>query len=114
MLRFFLIQCQGHHCGGSGSGSSEDRTRDLWILSQRSKFLVLLQNPMPEDFRSFVYVYFRLRYASDLRNILDDDNVCTAPIMAYKNILEFVHSSKTIADADSYDEKGMHNADHII
>ncbi|GFT33781.1 transposable element Tcb1 transposase [Trichonephila clavipes] len=37
----------------------------------------------------------------------DDDNVCTAPIMADKDILEFVKSSKNIIDADSDDENEM-------
>uniref|UniRef100_A0A8C4RRF5 Tigger transposable element-derived protein 4 n=1 Tax=Erpetoichthys calabaricus TaxID=27687 RepID=A0A8C4RRF5_ERPCA len=41
---------------------------------------------------------------------VDDDNVCTAPIMADKDILEFVQSSKNIIDADSDDENEMNNA----
>ncbi|GFT13638.1 hypothetical protein TNCV_3831091 [Trichonephila clavipes] len=39
-----------------------------------------------------------------------DDNVCTAPIMADKDILEFVQNSKNIVDADSKDEHEMNNA----
>ncbi|GFY36495.1 transposon Ty3-I Gag-Pol polyprotein [Trichonephila clavipes] len=41
---------------------------------------------------------------------IDDDNVCTAPIMADKDILEFVQNSKNIIDADSDDENKMNNA----
>ncbi|GFW74607.1 DDE-1 domain-containing protein [Trichonephila clavipes] len=39
-----------------------------------------------------------------------EDNVCIAQIMADKNILEFVQSSKNITDADSDDENEMNNA----
>ncbi|GFS96474.1 hypothetical protein TNCV_17881 [Trichonephila clavipes] len=39
-----------------------------------------------------------------------DDNVCTARIMTYKDILEFVQSSKNIIDRDSDDEL----IDHLI
>ncbi|GFS52056.1 hypothetical protein TNCV_1104781 [Trichonephila clavipes] len=39
-----------------------------------------------------------------------DDNVCTAPIMADKDILDFVQSSKNTIDADSDDENEMTNA----
>ncbi|GFT13594.1 hypothetical protein TNCV_3830681 [Trichonephila clavipes] len=42
---------------------------------------------------------------------VDDDNVCTAPIMA--DILEFVESSKNIIDADSDDENEMNSAASI-
>uniref|UniRef100_A0A8C4SEN5 HTH CENPB-type domain-containing protein n=1 Tax=Erpetoichthys calabaricus TaxID=27687 RepID=A0A8C4SEN5_ERPCA len=41
---------------------------------------------------------------------VDDDNVCTAPIMTDKDILEFVQSSKNIIDADSDNENEMNNA----
>ncbi|GFV58544.1 rho guanine nucleotide exchange factor 17 [Trichonephila clavipes] len=41
---------------------------------------------------------------------LDDDNVCTAPIMADKHILEFVQSSNNIIDADSEDKNEMNIA----
>ncbi|GFS51743.1 hypothetical protein TNCV_614071 [Trichonephila clavipes] len=44
------------------------------------------------------------------KEIVDDDNVCTASIMADKSILEFVQSSKSIIDADYDDEKEMNNA----
>ncbi|GFT06530.1 uncharacterized protein TNCV_3356511 [Trichonephila clavipes] len=37
---------------------------------------------------------------------IDDGNVCTAPIIADKDNLEFVYSSKNIIDTDSDDEKG--------
>ncbi|GFX22218.1 hypothetical protein TNCV_2950641 [Trichonephila clavipes] len=37
----------------------------------------------------------------------EDDNVCTAPIMTYKVILEFVQSTKNIIDVDSNDENEM-------
>ncbi|GFW69469.1 hypothetical protein TNCV_488181 [Trichonephila clavipes] len=40
--------------------------------------------------------------------IVDDDNSCAAPIMADKDILEFVQSSKNIIDTDSENE--MNNA----
>ncbi|GFS63870.1 hypothetical protein TNCV_1128791 [Trichonephila clavipes] len=40
---------------------------------------------------------------------VDDDNVYTAPIKANKDILEFVHSSKSIIDADSDDENETNN-----
>ncbi|GFX99124.1 hypothetical protein TNCV_2493051 [Trichonephila clavipes] len=38
------------------------------------------------------------------------DDLCTASIMADKDILECVQSSKNISDADSDDEKEMNNA----
>ncbi|GFY26386.1 SCAN domain-containing protein 3 [Trichonephila clavipes] len=38
---------------------------------------------------------------------VDDDNVCTAPIMADKDILKFVQSSKNISDTDVDDENEM-------
>ncbi|GFU73265.1 hypothetical protein TNCV_167481 [Trichonephila clavipes] len=41
---------------------------------------------------------------------IDDDNACTSPIMAEKDILEFVQSSKNIIDADSDEENEMNNA----
>ncbi|GFX66742.1 ig-like and fibronectin type-III domain-containing protein 2 [Trichonephila clavipes] len=41
---------------------------------------------------------------------VDDDNLYTAPIMADKDILEFVQGSNNIFDADSDDEKEMTNA----
>ncbi|GFY36121.1 hypothetical protein TNCV_4844931 [Trichonephila clavipes] len=40
---------------------------------------------------------------------VDDDNVCTATIMADKDILEFVQSSKNIIDGDSEDKNEMNN-----
>ncbi|GFV39268.1 hypothetical protein TNCV_1229701 [Trichonephila clavipes] len=40
---------------------------------------------------------------------VDDDNVCTAPIMADKDILEIDKSSKDIIDADSDNENGMNS-----
>ncbi|GFU91371.1 hypothetical protein TNCV_2541391 [Trichonephila clavipes] len=39
-----------------------------------------------------------------------EGNVCTASIMADKDILEFVQISKYIIDADSEDEKEIYNA----
>ncbi|GFV37035.1 hypothetical protein TNCV_2381821 [Trichonephila clavipes] len=41
---------------------------------------------------------------------VDDDNECTDPIMADKDILEFIQSSKGIIDADYDDEKEINNA----
>ncbi|GFX48547.1 hypothetical protein TNCV_584451 [Trichonephila clavipes] len=41
---------------------------------------------------------------------VDDDNVCTAPIMADKGISEFVQSKKNTIDADSNDENEINNA----
>ncbi|GFW30173.1 hypothetical protein TNCV_1054841 [Trichonephila clavipes] len=41
---------------------------------------------------------------------VDDANVCTAPVMTDKHILEFVQSAKNIFDADSYSEKEINNA----
>ncbi|GFW85807.1 hypothetical protein TNCV_854561 [Trichonephila clavipes] len=38
---------------------------------------------------------------------VDNDKVCTAPLMADKSISEFVQSSKNIIDADSDDENEM-------
>ncbi|GFW10185.1 hypothetical protein TNCV_1849021 [Trichonephila clavipes] len=38
-----------------------------------------------------------------------DDNICTAPKMAEKDILEFVQSSKNMIDANSEDENEMNN-----
>ncbi|GFV61136.1 hypothetical protein TNCV_2100111 [Trichonephila clavipes] len=42
--------------------------------------------------------------------LVDDDNVCTAPNMADKDILEIVQNSKNIIHADSDGEKEMNNA----
>ncbi|GFY28539.1 hypothetical protein TNCV_4149701 [Trichonephila clavipes] len=39
-----------------------------------------------------------------------DDNVCTAPIIADKDILKSVQSSKNVIDADSDDENETNNA----
>ncbi|GFS78692.1 hypothetical protein TNCV_3148681 [Trichonephila clavipes] len=39
-----------------------------------------------------------------------DDNVCTAPIMADKGILESVQSSKNVIDSDFKDENEINNA----
>ncbi|GFV73932.1 uncharacterized protein TNCV_2641961 [Trichonephila clavipes] len=39
-----------------------------------------------------------------------NDNVCTATIMAGKDILQFVQSSKNFIDVDSDDESEMNNA----
>ncbi|GFV46073.1 hypothetical protein TNCV_1256311 [Trichonephila clavipes] len=39
-----------------------------------------------------------------------DGNVCAAPIMADKDILEFVQSSKNIIGTDSNEENEMNNA----
>ncbi|GFS52405.1 hypothetical protein TNCV_4851041 [Trichonephila clavipes] len=41
---------------------------------------------------------------------VDDDNVRTDPIMADKDILDFVQSSKRIIDADFGDENEMNHA----
>ncbi|GFW72941.1 hypothetical protein TNCV_830641 [Trichonephila clavipes] len=41
---------------------------------------------------------------------VNDDNVSTTPIMADKEILEFIESSKNIIDANSDDENEMNNA----
>ncbi|GFT29662.1 hypothetical protein TNCV_4890881 [Trichonephila clavipes] len=41
---------------------------------------------------------------------VDDDNICTVPIMADKDILEFVQSSKNIIDTNYDDENEMNNA----
>ncbi|GFV32275.1 SCAN domain-containing protein 3 [Trichonephila clavipes] len=41
---------------------------------------------------------------------VNDDNMCTAPIMADKDILEFVKSSKNIIEVYSDDENEMNNA----
>ncbi|GFV43116.1 SCAN domain-containing protein 3 [Trichonephila clavipes] len=41
---------------------------------------------------------------------VEEDNVCTAPIVAGKHILELVQCSKNIIDADSEDENEMNNA----
>ncbi|GFX05545.1 hypothetical protein TNCV_3434491 [Trichonephila clavipes] len=44
----------------------------------------------------------------------DDDNMCIAPIMADKDILEFVQSSKNIIDTDSDDENETNNAAPVL
>ncbi|GFV08951.1 hypothetical protein TNCV_3821941 [Trichonephila clavipes] len=41
---------------------------------------------------------------------VEDDNVFKAPIMADKDILKFVQSSKNIMDADSNDGNNINNA----
>ncbi|GFV73409.1 SCAN domain-containing protein 3 [Trichonephila clavipes] len=41
---------------------------------------------------------------------VDNGNVCTTPMIADKDILELVQSSKNIIDTDSKDEKEMNNA----
>ncbi|GFX14853.1 hypothetical protein TNCV_1485951 [Trichonephila clavipes] len=45
--------------------------------------------------------------------VVTDNNVYTAPIMAVKDILECVQSSKNIIDADSDDENVMSNASPV-
>ncbi|GFT38699.1 hypothetical protein TNCV_1498901 [Trichonephila clavipes] len=44
---------------------------------------------------------------------IDDDNMYTAPIVADKDILEFIQSSKNIIDADSCDENETNNAANV-
>ncbi|GFV68813.1 hypothetical protein TNCV_1626061 [Trichonephila clavipes] len=44
---------------------------------------------------------------------VDDDNVCTEPIVADKDTLEFFQSSKNISDADSDDENEMNDEDPV-
>ncbi|GFV85551.1 transposable element Tc3 transposase [Trichonephila clavipes] len=44
---------------------------------------------------------------------VEDGNVCTAPITADKDILEFVLNSKNIIDADYDDENEMNNAGSV-
>ncbi|GFV37320.1 DDE-1 domain-containing protein [Trichonephila clavipes] len=41
---------------------------------------------------------------------VEDDNVCTAPIIADKDNSEFVQSSRIIINTDSDDENKMNNA----
>ncbi|GFV92355.1 hypothetical protein TNCV_3949651 [Trichonephila clavipes] len=55
---------------------------------------------------------FRLPYTVSLEEFVavDNDNVCTTPIMMDKSILELVQSSKNIIDADSDDESEMNIA----
>ncbi|GFW40193.1 hypothetical protein TNCV_5118761 [Trichonephila clavipes] len=48
--------------------------------------------------------------SSEEFDTVDDDNVCTAPIMTDKDILDIIQSSKNIIDADSDDENEMNNA----
>ncbi|GFV51596.1 hypothetical protein TNCV_3680791 [Trichonephila clavipes] len=43
---------------------------------------------------------------------VDDNNVCTAPIITGKGILELVQSSKNVIDADSGDENGKKQRSH--
>ncbi|GFV69784.1 hypothetical protein TNCV_1345601 [Trichonephila clavipes] len=43
----------------------------------------------------------------------DDDNVCTIPIIAHKDILNLVRSSKDI-DADSDNENEMNNSNPLL
>ncbi|GFW92776.1 SCAN domain-containing protein 3 [Trichonephila clavipes] len=40
---------------------------------------------------------------------VDNDNVCTVPIRADKDVMELVQSSKNIIDADSDDENEVNN-----
>ncbi|GFX50705.1 hypothetical protein TNCV_2722911 [Trichonephila clavipes] len=47
--------------------------------------------------------------SSEEFDAVDNGNVCTAPIMAHKDILGFVQSSKNIIDADSDEENKMNN-----
>ncbi|GFW59388.1 hypothetical protein TNCV_2911331 [Trichonephila clavipes] len=44
---------------------------------------------------------------------VDDDNVCTASIMADKDILDFVHCPKNIIDVVIADENEMDNGVHV-
>ncbi|GFW22246.1 hypothetical protein TNCV_1430001 [Trichonephila clavipes] len=44
---------------------------------------------------------------------VDNDNVYVSSIMTDKDILEFVHTSKNIIDADSNDENEMNKAAHV-
>ncbi|GFX48685.1 hypothetical protein TNCV_407921 [Trichonephila clavipes] len=45
--------------------------------------------------------------SSEKIGAVDDDNECTAPIMADKDIWEFVQSSKIIADEDFCNKNEM-------
>ncbi|GFV02615.1 hypothetical protein TNCV_5017831 [Trichonephila clavipes] len=45
--------------------------------------------------------------------VVNYNNTCTSPIMAGKDILEFVQSSKNMIDPDSDEEKEMDNAGHV-
>ncbi|GFV85589.1 hypothetical protein TNCV_3774131 [Trichonephila clavipes] len=47
---------------------------------------------------------------SEKFSTVNDDNVYTVPIMADKDILGFLQSSKNINDADSDDENGINKA----
>ncbi|GFV97472.1 hypothetical protein TNCV_2039801 [Trichonephila clavipes] len=60
--------------------------------------------------RKFLYYWTFLLLSSDEFVAVDDDDVCTAPITAYKDILMFVQSYKNILYADSNDENEMDNA----
>ncbi|GFW53867.1 hypothetical protein TNCV_2446591 [Trichonephila clavipes] len=55
---------------------------------------------------------------SEERIAVDDDNVCTGPIIADRDILDFVESSKCIIDTDSHNENEMNNTasfcSHVI
>ncbi|GFT95818.1 hypothetical protein TNCV_311711 [Trichonephila clavipes] len=45
---------------------------------------------------------------------VQDDNMCAAPIMTGKDILECVKSSKSIIDSDSDGENEMNNASPVL
>ncbi|GFS78542.1 hypothetical protein TNCV_3147811 [Trichonephila clavipes] len=57
-----------------------------------------------------VYVLLNSPTVSEAFVAVEDDNVYIATIMADKDILKFVQSSKNIIDRDSDDEIGVNNA----
>ncbi|GFV36642.1 hypothetical protein TNCV_1033181 [Trichonephila clavipes] len=59
--------------------------------------------------KAFVFLDCPHRIIGRIR-FIEDDNVCTAPIIADKDTLEFVQSSKNIIDADFNNENEMNNA----
>ncbi|GFX93692.1 SCAN domain-containing protein 3 [Trichonephila clavipes] len=65
---------------------------------------------LKEIFEKVSVVLYSPTISSEEFVAVDDDNVRTAPIMANKDLLEFVQSSKIIIHADSDDENEMNNA----
>ncbi|GFW92942.1 SCAN domain-containing protein 3 [Trichonephila clavipes] len=80
------------------------------LITKRFSLLDIETEPTLHEMFEKVSVLFDYTTVSPEEFVaVDDDNVCTAPIMADKDILEFVQSSKSIIDTDSDDENEINN-----
>ncbi|GFY33308.1 SCAN domain-containing protein 3 [Trichonephila clavipes] len=82
-----------------------------YFMAGRAVFLRGLLSPIREvDLTKVLALLDCPTVSSEEFVAVDDDNMYRAPIMPYKDLREFVESSKSIIDADSDDEYEMNNA----